>query len=323
MNITGHCRAGTFAVVFLMGSLPSISFGMKLNEVDVDNSSSIRQAANYCNVVLQRLNGDWSVNRLRKDRDLCLRTFFCGAGECDAEYFFVTVQRKDLTKLYELISDLRINEFKNCNGDRVYENIKKWREHFYTYGFRDRLSGANLATYCGKIVPGYEIDTILKLRQRSFILLAVRSGGEAGLPTEPLDISESNFYFVRTSEGINFLRKIVEKSFERIFNIECTTNDKITCSVIASGGKVKIDLLVPGSRTTGRTNFWERSHWEVLPYSPNPNVYALSFNVPITSIKRWPVAGPKPEGGFQSLDFDRGFQNLRAAIMSEVAKSLR
>ncbi len=318
-------------IVFIIALLTICSSALSqesynIYDLDLENPDSIDSAAKFCADVIYG-NDRFSEQGYEEHKDLCVKSFFCGEGGCEPIGIIVVIDSAREADFQNLLNSLPVDEMHLCSPTDEYENqfnsLQGIRSHVYTNAFADRMWSDQFLAYCGSARPGYEIDTIIQMRRHSdIVMLAAREGGEAGAPPAMIDISKDAFFRFRT-HALAELRHELKSAIEVLTGKECQTNTVMTCSIILSRGRIKLDLLVPGSDITGRIDQWEKSYWEVYPHWTGwADEYQLYFDLPITAVRRWPVTGEKPSGGFQSLDYDQGFEEFRFAVMSLIANNI-
>ena len=189
------------------------------------------------------------------------------------------------------------------------------RIHFYTQLFADLIENRPYVPLCGKTIPGFEIETILNYAVTPLKSYWLSGQGVKPVPRQPC-LTQNQYYALRGG-GIVALRGLVESGIEELIGQPCRTSQRLTCSVAPTSGRIRVELLVPGSAITGRPDQWERSYWEIFPHWTGAvDEYQIQFDLPITAVRRWPVRGEKPSSGFVALDYDAGFESFRLSLMS-------
>lgn len=303
---------------FLFASYGHAQQAFNLDSIRLDDSKSIENFSKFCQKSLNEPNG------FQATKNLCYKSFYCGDGGCSPTQIVVIIDRNKDNDFMEMLGEIPIHEIHECDpGDDFesqYTTAKEISEGTHAKSFADNIRSKSIKAYCGNTKPGYEIETVIQLRRNSdVVLIAIREGGDAGAPAAGINISRNSFYRYRKN-AISELRDYVKQAIEKLINSKCETNNNMTCSIIVSHGRIKLELVVPGTLTSGRPDQWEKSYWEIYPHwTGSYGEYQLYFELPITAIKRWPVTGKKPTGDFKSLDYDEGFESFRFAVMSHIA----
>ncbi len=305
---------------------------IKLSDIDYKNAKSYREWVDTC-------NGLYITKSDLDFEDLCIRTFSCGTdGECSPNTIIVIVRSDKIENFMNLIDSLNILEMHTCKRDDDYENCFNTFEnpdksgsyacgvkgHPYTAAFGRRFRKIkDFVCYFGSAQSGYEAETVLSLRKRKDVVyIAVRPGGEAGSPAEYIGINEAAFQIARHNNMMD-LRNIVIKSIENLYGRKCANDNKMTCSVFPSDGRLKVSILAVGTVKTAYKDLWERSYLEIYPsWNGRKDDYKLHFEMPVTQIKKWPIHGDKPTGKFESVDYDDRFVNFRSSLISNVINQL-
>jgi hypothetical protein len=286
-----------------------------LSDLNIDSLSDMKRASAYCAENFEAVF-DYEIGSHPNPplRDLCAKAFVCGGGKCIGNDLTVLVDRSKFEDFRREAARIEGLELEGCPPERGYD----YRQDFTVQVFSDIIATAkHFAMFCGVSKPGRVIETVLKLRRDvPGVLAAARWGGDAGLMSAPLDISEATFR--RLVASVDDLVPMVQAAFARASGVPCETNDLYVCSVVAINGRVQAELMVPGTSTTGRDGFWEHSVWQFAPsWTGLPGQYWLEVDVPITAYKRWP-ADSRPSGKFTSVDYDEGFERFRQLVMERL-----
>lgn len=284
---------------------------IKLEQADFTDPEVLIETARFCS----------SPNGYREDgyERLCSWSFTCTDGGCIADVIFVIVDANKEEEFLEFTSRPFVTRQERRPELELLDRqeLVQWPWHP-----DPRTLSQEIVVYEVNTLPGYDVGLILELRQANSIVFdAMRFGRAAGLPPFSLHFSEEQFYEFRGVGAVR-LRPIVQKAFEKYLGMPCGALEPAVCTVVASQGRVKVNLLVPGSGLTGRPDHWERSEWYIYPTQTFAAYYELMIDVPITNIRRWPTNGVPPSGGFTSVDNDKGFELLRQEIAGNLVESL-
>ncbi|AZB70180.1 hypothetical protein [Cereibacter sphaeroides] len=280
------------------------------------DEASMRRAARYC--------ARDTAAGVERQPSLCGATFYCGEGGCDSQNF-VAVLPADLELAFRAsFARLPIDDVHLCRADDEFEsqyaNFLPGDSLAYFDDFEHK--GGKYIAFCGDIAPGYENDVVLELRKIAPDKAGVvRTGGEAGSPPAHMKITEQQFLEAREAGSENIRQPFIT-AVEKLTGEPCDTAQSRTCSVIAERGKLKVSLLFSDGALTGRAGHWEQAYIEVYPNQPAGDYFELGFDMPITSIRRWPADRAKPTTGFTALDFDEGFESFRFNLMSLIAENV-
>lgn len=289
-----------------------------LSNIDPTDPNDLIEASALCTREIDRR---WSGD------DLCTRSFLCGEAGCAPLELIVLVERSRADGFLRMARGLRFDRIAECDPADPYQSqfLKLGTDAYVPYmdGFEDRLAGRRYSAFCTTVQPGYEIEVALAVRQwGGRDVIAVRTGGEAGSPSAMMWVSQDQFFDLREHQTID-LRGLVKTAIEEVTERDCDTTPEQTCALVYQGGKLAVRLLLPDGGLTGRVGNWESTYWEIYPHwMGGQDQFAISFDMPITAIKRWPADRPKPTDGFTSLDFDEGFETFRIAVMSHIADAL-
>ncbi|WP_424984475.1 hypothetical protein [Microbulbifer sp. S227A] len=312
-------RLFNFLFLAILAALGSAATAQtSLWEIDPTNTDHLRAASARCSA---SWDSAWSGD------DLCSRSFLCGEAGCDPLRVIVLVDATRQDEFLQQARTMRFTEIAYCDPadpfQAQYFQLNTDAYVPYIDGFEDRFAGRSYRAFCTEVQPGYEIEVTLKVRQwGGRDVIALRPGGDAGSPSALMWVSEEQFLDLRENLTID-LRGLVKTAIEEVTQLTCDTTPRQTCALVYQGGKLAVRLLVSEGGLTGRPGNWESTYWEIYPHwLGGQTQFALSFDMPITAIKRWPADGDKPSGGFTSLDFDEGFETFRAAVMSRVADAL-
>jgi hypothetical protein len=253
------------------------------------------------------------------DDESCYGVFYCSDGGCTPHLFVALIDPSSSNTVAGVLASLPVTEFALCSnfemGGRATVSFE-WRKEWI-----DALE-AGFIPYCGATVPGFENDVVIALRKaKEMVHFASRVGDPAGSPPTFVTIDEDTFHRLR-GEGMAQLVGAVSDSIEDIVGGPCVTSERITCSISTGNGRISINLLAPSTGMSGREGFWERSRWEIYPNQLYTDTYAIAIDLPVTSIRRWPKEGSKPQDGFTSLDYDDGFEVLRNHVAQEIAAQI-
>lgn len=274
--------------------------------------SMVHEISRFCHQPLLQI-----VQNYPQLSRVCSKSFYCGDGGCDPLITKFVIDESNFNRLVSDINDFMYQEISRCGYD-TWSRLS-WEFYPFSSSF-DQDEWVHI--FCLESFPGYEIENTLRLRELDYVTAAARIGGDAGAPPRMINIDQEAFERFR-GRGIGDLRMILVSSIEAAIGHKCETTDTMTCSVLPQGGKLVVELLVPGSDLSGRPDHWEKSHWEVFTHwDGSMGNYQLYFGLPITSIRRWPTSGVKPFGGFVSLDYDEGFESVRTFVMTQVADAI-
>lgn len=290
--------------------------GQSLESVVPFDEESMRSAARYC-------ARDYGKG-IEEQPGLCQATFYCGDGGCDPQSFVAVLPKELEATFRSSLAKLPVSEYHLCSREDEFEAqyVDFEPGSFLTYFGSFTYSGGDHTAFCGETIPGYENDIVLALRQIDpSKVIVVRTGGEAGSPPAHMKITELQFTGARRN-GVENLRLPLVQAIESLTGQSCETSSRQTCSVVAEQGRLKAKLLFADGVMTGRSGNWEQVYLEIYPNQLSGDYYALSFDMPITSIRRWPSDRAKPSSGFTSLDFDEGFESFRFDLMSKIADAV-
>lgn len=303
----------------IVGLVPPAQAQTNLGDIDPTNPQDLLGASSFCEAS--------PVENLTRARDLCNRSFLCGETGCAPLDVIVLVDSTHEDAFLKQARNLRFTMINYCDPNDLFQTqfLQLNSDDYVPYieDFRDDLAGRPYRAFCTTVQPGYEIEVTLSVRQwGGQDVIAVRTGGEAGSPSALMWVNQDQFFDLRENQTID-LRGLVKTAIEEITQRDCDTTAEQTCALVYQGGKLAVRLLVPDGGLTGRAGNWESTYWEIYPHwMGGQDQFAVSFDMPITAIKRWPADSRKPSDGFTSLDFDEGFETFRAAVMSNVADAL-
>lgn len=310
-----HVFRAALAAILSLWSLP-ISAQMTLADVDITDPASILAAANQC-----------GSNYTFEGDDLCDRSIHCGEVGCYPQELKIAVAKSRNDEFLSHFLMAFFEEMRLCDPNDIvesqYVNLFPEDGGGRMWAFKERLRGREYVSYCAKTVPGFELEATFGLRQwGGKDIVVVRPGFGAGSPSAMMWISREQYLQYRGAASAK-LRPIIKSAIEAELGRPCQTNLQLTCALVPQGGKLRLRVLAPDGAMTGRRGNWEQTYWEIYPYwMGSGDSYVLAFDMPITSIRRWPVDAGKPTDGFASVDFDEGFETFRMSVMSRVADAL-
>lgn len=293
----------------------AIAFALACFEAEAQSAllplHRILQDSSYCEAEIS------NENTSMRELETCQGVYYCSDGGCIPQWFAVLADRAHERQLFNEISKLPVSRFSKCSDDEV---VGPAANGSWSVPERRMLMPSNLERYCGLAISGFENDVVLWLREKSVVAYWARRFGEgAGSPPAFVTVSGRTFYELR-GEGIGRLMSVVEDALEEIIGRPCKTDQNITCSVSLGNGRIVADVLAPATGVSGRAGVWEKSHWEVYPNQMFSDTFSITIDLPVTSIRRWPVSSTKPTTGFTSLDYDDGFEILRNHIAKRISE---
>jgi len=300
---------------------PASVAAQSLEDVVPFDPGSMAETGRFCEANWADVYDDPTLKRM------CHNVFICGDGGCLPEYIVAVVAREREEEMRAVVAGLPLDGFAPCDPGDPWQQyyvapLEQEFEPMGLLGFLEPLRGRDVISYCGKTFPGFEADVVATLRQfGGDDLAASRIGAGAGSPPAQIPLTQAQFLAIRDGHALP-LRAPVVAALEALTGERCETTAALTCAVIAERGKVKAQLLFPDGALTGRAGHWEMAHLEVYPANPMADYFELEFDMPITSIRRWPSDREKPTEGFQALDWDDGFESFRQNVMARVTDAL-
>lgn len=275
--------------------------------------SRIKSDSAYCNKNIG------AARKVRRVEEVCRGVYYCSDGGCIPEWFAVIADKSKEDSLFGAVSDLPVRKFARC---AEMQEIYPAAADIWSVPERGIPIPNNIQIYCGYAISGFENDVVTWLRARTDIAYwAKRFGEGAGSPPAFVSVSSEVFYSIRGG-GMGTLKKTVEDGLSEMIGLPCETNRHVTCSVSVGNGRIVADLLAPSTGMSGRHGVWEKSHWEIYPNQMFTDMFSITIDLPVTSIRRWPSTSEKPGSGFTSLDYDDGFEVLRNHLARRISEHL-
>lgn len=314
---------------FVTGSYPP----SEIELLDLESSQSSRLTSNYCKRTPFPFTDPNTYSRREPlDQVICENTYSCGF-RCLSDVIIAIIPNNQTAAFERLSTGRYIESIQSCSNRRFQERYDLnpdylrdlrdpgglWASTDVPYWIGEKLRAGTYTPYCIAATPGFEAEATIFLRRHTeMVLWAFRIGAFAGSPPAHMTISQNQFFRLRGA-GVTELREHVVFALEKVTGQKCATNNRMTCSVVASRGRISVSLTTPGTSASGRPGHWEQSEWSVAPLNVEADSFEIEFQLPVTRIKRWPTDGDKPSGDYQTVDYDEKFEDFRASVMSIVA----